>query len=132
MMDNFDISIEDIRQLCIAKDPYSGVIGSDKEVGSALRDSLQNELDMMKPLEQTANFMQFTDRAHFGALFVTDEKEWLRVGSAPIPKRKRTELTDVAEESEDSDDDLDDVTGPELENTQRMIGPMLDDLDRSI
>jgi len=132
MMDNFDVSIEDIRQLCIDKDPYSLVIGSDKEAGLALRESLQNELDTMKPLEQTANFMQFTEKVHFSYLFAADEQTWLSVGSVSIPKRKRTELPDVAEESEDSEDDLDDLTGPQVEQTKRMIGPILEEIDRSI
>jgi hypothetical protein len=133
MVENFDVSIEDIRQLCIDYDPYSLVV-SDTENRKVLRRSLQNELDMMKPYEQTKTAM---------ALFTEDEMEWLEVGPGGH-KRKRNErgtgdehtrmpgIAEEAEESSDSDDDHNDWTEPQVEQRKRMIGPMLDELDKSI
>jgi hypothetical protein len=136
MMDCFDVSITEIRQLCEDVDPYSKVIGSDKEAGAVLKRSMNSELDMMMPFERTANFMQLAHMVDYMNQCVEDEQTWMQVGRVVPPKRKRgqqsSELPNIAEESEDSDDDLNDLAGAEVEQRKRMIAPMLRELDKSI
>ena len=129
MVNNFDVSIEDMRKLLIIYNPYTLVI-NEKENRVMLDQVLQNELDKMTPKERTAVAMAYLSN---------DELTWLEIKpdypSSGTKRKERTtedDRTELDDGVEGQEKDLQDWTDQQLNKNRLLMAPILAQIQESI